>query len=228
YVVLSGKEIKTTWRDECFCAHLPDPPLNSTYFMFAYPCSYTFFDHVEDEIRREFQFSDEVRMYAHQVLQKANVYHLQNATYVGIHVRRGDYQKRWLSIFKGVAVNIEYFQKATEYFRNKYQNVIFLVVSDDRRWCIENLSGRLGVHVTQEASSPIHDLAVLAHCNHTVMTYGTFGFWGAYLAGGEVVYFDKFLKLNTSFSNNNFIFDKMYLPQWKGIVTTNVSLFSWE
>ncbi|GFS66027.1 galactoside 2-alpha-L-fucosyltransferase 2, partial [Nephila pilipes] len=140
-------------------------------YRFAYPCSYTFFDHVGDEIRREFQFSDEVRMYAHQVLQKANVYHLQNATYVGIHVRRGDYQKRWLSIFKGVAVNIEYFQKATEYFRSKYQNVIFLAVSDDRRWCIENLSGRLGVHVTQEASSPIHDLAVLAHCNHTVMTY---------------------------------------------------------
>ncbi|GFW35882.1 galactoside 2-alpha-L-fucosyltransferase 3 [Trichonephila clavipes] len=194
---------------------------------FVYPCSYTFFDHVREQIRQEFQFSEEVQLYARQVLEKANVHQFPNPTYVGIHVRRGDYEKRWLNIYKGLAVNMEFFQKAIEYFRNKYQSVIFLVVSDDRPWCIENLSGLLGVYVTEKASTPVHDLAVLAHCNHTVMTYGTYGFWGAYLAGGEVVYFDKFLKPNTSFINNNFIFDKMYPPRWKGIVTTNVSLIDW-
>ncbi|GFY75724.1 galactoside 2-alpha-L-fucosyltransferase 3 [Trichonephila inaurata madagascariensis] len=203
------------------------PPNSNFINGFAYPCSYTFFDHVREQIRKEFQFSEEVQLYARQVLEKANFHLLPNPTYVGIHVRRGDYEKRWLNIYKGLAVNMEFFQKAMEYFRNKYQSVIFLVVSDDRPWCIENLSGPLGVYVTEKAPTPVHDLAVLAHCNHTVMTYGTYGFWGAYLAGGEVVYFDKFLKPNTSFVNNNFIFDKMYPPRWKGIVTTNVSLIDW-
>ena len=31
------------------------------------------------------------------------------------------------------------------------------------------------------------DLCVLATCQHTVITYGTFGLWGALLAGGEVL-----------------------------------------
>jgi len=28
------------------------------------------------------------------------------------------------------------------------------------------------------------DLALLAACNHTILTYGTFGFWAGFLAGG--------------------------------------------
>ena len=31
------------------------------------------------------------------------------------------------------------------------------------------------------------DLCVLATCHHSVHTYGTFGLWGALLAGGDVV-----------------------------------------
>ena len=32
------------------------------------------------------------------------------------------------------------------------------------------------------------DLALLAQANHSIMTYGTFGLWGALLAGGKVVF----------------------------------------
>lgn len=31
------------------------------------------------------------------------------------------------------------------------------------------------------------DLALLAACNHTILSYGTFGQWGALLAGGRTV-----------------------------------------
>ena len=31
------------------------------------------------------------------------------------------------------------------------------------------------------------DLAVLSLCHHTVLDYGTFGLWGALLAGGRIV-----------------------------------------
>ncbi|GIY25013.1 galactoside alpha-(1,2)-fucosyltransferase 1, partial [Caerostris extrusa] len=165
---------------------------------FRYPCSYTFFDHAQDEIRREFQFSEELQRHARKVLSKANVNSLKNPTYVAIHVRRGDYQKRWLTYSKGLL--------STRNTSRKHWNIL-----------------EIRVYVTEEAPTPMHDLAVMAHCNHTIMTYGTFGFWGAYLAGGDVVYFDKFLQPNTSFTKNNFIFDKMYPPRWKGIVTTNIT-----
>ena len=30
---------------------------------------------------------------------------------------------------------------------------------------------------------------MLASCDHVIMTVGTYGWWGAYLAGGDVVYY---------------------------------------
>ena len=34
---------------------------------------------------------------------------------------------------------------------------------------------------------PGFDLCVLASCDHSVQTFGTFGMWGSLLAGGEVI-----------------------------------------
>ena len=31
------------------------------------------------------------------------------------------------------------------------------------------------------------DLCVLGSCNHSIITYGTFGTWGALFAGGDVI-----------------------------------------
>ena len=39
----------------------------------------------------------------------------------------------------------------------------------------------LGVHF------PLFDLAVLSNCDDVIFDYGTFGFWGAFLAGGVTV-----------------------------------------
>ena len=34
-----------------------------------------------------------------------------------------------------------------------------------------------------KTSSQGRDLAILASCNHTILSYGTYGFWGGFLAG---------------------------------------------
>lgn len=33
-------------------------------------------------------------------------------------------------------------------------------------------------------TNPAQDMALLAACNHTIISYGNFGFWGAYFGGG--------------------------------------------
>ena len=38
-----------------------------------------------------------------------------------------------------------------------------------------------------DVDMPSFDLCVLAACNHSIHTYGTFGQWGSLLAGGQVV-----------------------------------------
>ena len=75
----------------------------------------------------------------------------------------------------------EYFHKAFNHFREKFTDVIFLVVSDDMNWCRTNLKGDDVQYVsTGNAGS---DLAFLSLCNHSVISTGSFGWWGAYLSG---------------------------------------------
>ena len=40
-------------------------------------------------------------------------------------------------------------------------------------------------------TDPGLDLAILASCNHSLVDYGTFSTWGAYLAGGGAVVADR-------------------------------------
>ncbi|KAG8180244.1 hypothetical protein JTE90_017645 [Oedothorax gibbosus] len=52
------------------------------------------------------------------------------------------------------------FRKMT--FSQKYE-IGFVLVSDDRMWCIQILSSSFGLYVAEGAPSPAYDMAVLAN-----------------------------------------------------------------
>ena len=87
-----------------------------------------------------------------------------------------------------------------DYYRLKYPDTVFVVVSDDMDWCRQKFSSRDVLLIGWKfckfkrikpflsgGNSPEEDLAILASCNRTLIGYGTFGVWGGFLAGGEVV-----------------------------------------
>lgn len=77
-----------------------------------------------------------------------------------------------------------------DYFRQRYPKRLFVVASDDMDWCQDHLKpvdGDLAFAGNRNAASPAADMALLASCNHSIITYGNFGFWSAYLAGGETI-----------------------------------------
>ena len=41
---------------------------------------------------------------------------------------------------------------------------------------------------------PSFDLAVLSSCSHSIIDYGSFSFWAAYLAGGRTIVADRFMQ----------------------------------
>jgi hypothetical protein len=69
------------------------------------------------------------------------------------------------------------------YFCKKFGgNVAFLIVSDDRGWCRQNLmKGHNDVFVVSKGglTSPGQDLAIMAVCNHSILDYGMFTVWDA-------------------------------------------------
>ena len=80
-------------------------------------------------------------------------------------------------------VGSSYFKFGMDYFRRRFPGCVFLVVSDDPAWCETHLDEREDACIV--ASYPAADLATLASCQHVIMSYGTFGFWGGFMAGGE-------------------------------------------
>ena len=129
---------------------------------------------------------------------------------VGIHVRRGDKAyKKW------PLPGRNYFHRAMEYFRKKYKKVYFIVASTDKKWTEQNIFGKDVLYST--ASSDILDLTLLSLCDHTIMSVGTFSWWAAYLAGGEVIYYrdhkPKEGRLARFYNDSQY-----FLPHWKPLV----------
>ncbi|XP_064479240.1 galactoside alpha-(1,2)-fucosyltransferase 2-like [Ornithodoros turicata] len=186
--------------------------------LYGYFCSWTFFHQYRNEILREFSFRDHIKKRSWSTLAKLKG-NRENPTYIGVHVRRGDYVEMMPRIYHGVVADRTYFEKAMTYFRRKYQEPVFVVASDGIAWCRENIDATKGdVYFAGDyiESSPGYDLALLAHCNHTIMTFGTFGFWAAYLAGGETIYFHNFTLPDSNWWKV-FKPEANYLPEWIGI-----------
>ncbi|XP_029441412.1 galactoside 2-alpha-L-fucosyltransferase 2-like [Rhinatrema bivittatum] len=184
----------------------------------GYPCSWTFYHHIREEILREFTFHDFIRDEANKNLEKMKGSR-RNATFIGVHVRRGDYVYIMPNTWKGVVADKAYLEKAMGYFRSKYQEPVFVVTSNGMQWCKENIDTSKGdVYFSGDGmeSSPGKDFALLAHCNHTIMTIGTFGYWAGYLARGETVYLTNFTLPDSPFMKV-FHYDAAFLPEWIGI-----------
>ncbi|XP_053307497.1 galactoside alpha-(1,2)-fucosyltransferase 2-like [Spea bombifrons] len=184
----------------------------------GYPCSWTFYHHIRDEILKEFAFHDFVVEESNTYLSKVRG-DRKDVTFVGVHVRRGDYVHVMPNAWKGVVADKGYLQKAMDYFRNKYENPLFVVTSNGMDWCKENIDSSLGdVHFAGDGKegSPGRDFALLAHCNHTIMTIGTFGVWAGYLAGGETIYLSNYTLPDSPFLDV-FKYEAAFLPEWIGI-----------
>jgi galactoside 2-L-fucosyltransferase 1/2 len=138
----------------------------------------TYFLNHSAEIRQQLRFKP-------FILHQVNAF-LKNidGTRVGIHIRRGDFLK-----VRSVSTD-QYVLAAMSYFTRKYHSIIFVIVTDDRRYCKRVFGKRTDVLFTPTSFDGGTDLATLSRCDHVIITVGTFGWWGAYLLhdrAGEVV-----------------------------------------
>ena len=81
-------------------------------------------------------------------------------------------------------------------YKEVNENIVFGVVSDDIEWAKANIAVENIFYSDDDDSEEAvgTDLAIMANCNHTIMTYGTFGMCGAFLANGMVIAVDNAAK----------------------------------
>ena len=141
----------------------------------------------ESDIRNMFVIKKELVISTQKILHSFAA----NSTFIGIHIRRGDMASKARVAMGQVIPRAKYLEKAMAYFLSNYSNVQFVVCSDDIRWSKQNIKNGPGYNVYYSVGKSAEwDMTLLAQCNHSIMTVGTFGWWGAWFAGGETVYFN--------------------------------------
>ncbi|OBS75618.1 hypothetical protein A6R68_17930, partial [Neotoma lepida] len=114
------------WMSEEY-SHLEDPFLKLSGF----PCSWTFFHHLREQIRREFTLHDHLPEGAQRLLNGLlGSSGIRPHTFVGVHVHRGNYLKVMPNRWKGVVGDKAYLQQAMDWFRARHKDPIFVVTSN--------------------------------------------------------------------------------------------------
>jgi len=77
--------------------------------------------------------------------------------------------------------------------RQLHPGAIFVVFFDNPQWCTkQSCLQHMDVHIVTLPNTPILDMALIAECDHVILTRGSFRWWGAFLGtgarGGLVLY----------------------------------------
>eukprot|EP00397_Hematodinium_sp_SG-2012_P029485 GEMP01031151.1.p1 GENE.GEMP01031151.1~~GEMP01031151.1.p1 ORF type:complete len:330 (+),score=28.98 GEMP01031151.1:105-1094(+) len=173
-------------------------------------------------VRPFFQFVSHIDQDARKYVQRFGADADDGVQLIGIHVRRGDHVHK-LHYMRFPPSS--YFVSVLTYFRTKFgpsSRVQFVVASDEPEWCLQQpFLQNADVHVITDSHDASLDMAILAMCDHVVMTIGTFGWWaawlGAYGRGGEVIYYAHEFIMHHVINKNHVDKTAYYPPEWKGI-----------
>ncbi|CAH1784091.1 unnamed protein product [Owenia fusiformis] len=194
---------------------------NTNVRICCYFQSWKYWTGIQEELKKEFTFNTEIDTTAknfidqHRNMNQTSDLNVSNIILVGIHIRRTDMAKASENRRGYLTAPKEYFQNAMQYFRNKHRYVRFIVCTDDIKWAKNNIQAPNVTFSIGHGSGV--DLAILSHCNHTIMSTGTFSWWAAWLANGEVIYWAGWPKPNTEIGRTVEPSD-YFLPHWKAMI----------
>ena len=189
------------------------PPGSATAIR-EYLISYRYFDNIKTEMEHMYQLKNPaLKRQRDGFIRQQNP---RNTTLVGIHIRRTDIARD--ASYRSPPMG--YYQQAMQYFRNKYDNVRFIIASDDKQWCAQQsifADKNASVVIIPGDSPPPVEMAILSRCQHMILSIGTFGWWAAYLGGGEVIYWNQVFNMDHPKHKGLLKLDDYYPSNWIGI-----------
>jgi len=98
---------------------------------------------------------------------------------ISLHVRRGDYLKE--PLFKDICTE-EYYQKSIRYILETQDSPLFVVFSNDIKWCKSEFKNINAIFVEHNSgSNSFRDLQLMSLCKHHIIANSSFSWWGAWL-----------------------------------------------
>ena len=133
-----------------------------------------YFKHIEDEIRKDFTFIDEVSEPCKDIWKSI----FGGAEVLSLHVRRGDYVGHTAHPVQ----SMEYYKKALSNF---FPDQPVLVCSDDPDWCRGEF--KEDRFMISDGGDTRVDLCLMTMCKYHIIANSSYSWWGAWLANSKKV-----------------------------------------
>lgn len=143
-------------------------------YIYAHYQSEKYFKDIEEEIRRDFTFSNKLDKKNKMLMEQ-----IKNTNSVSVHIRRGDYIKN--IEFDGICT-LKYYTRALRFIKSNVDNPIFYIFSNDINWCRKNFDMENIIFVdNNKGKDSYKDMQLMSNCKHNIIANSTFSWWGAWL-----------------------------------------------
>jgi len=140
--------------------------------LYGYFQSEKYFKHIEDEIRKDFTFHQDVVESCEEIIDGQEA--------ISLHIRRSDYLH--LQSFHPVPP-IEYYTEALK----KLPDLPVFIFSDDPEWCSMKSEFDSDRFLLSKSNSADFDMCLMSMCKYHIIANSSFSWWGAWLAKSEKV-----------------------------------------
>jgi len=145
--------------------------------LYGYFQSEKYFNHIEDEIRQDFTWRDDVWNMCKEIFDSI----IPEGNSISLHVRRTDHLVK--PSFHPV-LPLSYYEEALSKFD---KSLPVLVFSDDPKWCNEQEFFSDDRFLISEGGDNITDMCMMSMCQHQIIANSTFSWWGAWLSKSDNV-----------------------------------------
>ncbi len=172
---------------------------NKTVALSGYLQSWRYFNDYKPEILHQFSFGQGLKAEADRILQNGATKFGNPSrtltTFVGVHIRRGDYAGAGAFHRGYLAGNSSFVQYAVNYIASLPEmqirkiNLVYFIVSDEPKWCQREFVNFPNFVILGEHDRGV-GMCLLSKCDYLVLpsSSSTFGWWAGYLGKGKVIY----------------------------------------
>jgi len=138
--------------------------------LFGYFQTEKYFKHIEDEIRSDFTFKEDLLKLCKSFITEDTI---------SLHIRRGDYVHNP----NHPVQSMSYYEQALA----ELPELPVIIFSDDSEWCKEQELFSDDRFIVAEGNSTDCDLCLMSLCKYHIIANSSYSWWGAWLANSKKV-----------------------------------------
>ncbi len=145
--------------------------------LWGYFQSEHYFSEFRNELLGEFRFDENVLDNSSKKI--ANIRSKMECDHLcAVHIRRGDYLN--LSHYH-TNLGANYYNPSIQHISQNFENVGFLICSDDIGWCIDSFPKSDNI-IFSNADSQYEDMCMMSKCDLHIIANSSFSWWGSWLS----------------------------------------------